>query len=307
MSTIGPDAQQIIDRLAAHTWQRQRIDRSAVEVAITQHLTELGLPPQPFRWFANAQDGLAAARSAAESAARSAAESAARSAAWSAARSAAESAAESAAWLAARSAAKINALSRFNHPAQAKLVVIWLPMIDAFEAGLWLYWITPSEVICIEQPSLCIVGNRLHCENGPAVFWPNGESYYFWRGIQVPGKWIEDRANLDPAEVIRASNVEQRAAGAAICGWPKMLSVLKEKVVDTHPNPEVGSLIELSLPGLEQPGRFLKAQCPRNGTICEGVPYVSDIDGLPIESAIAAQAWRLGDAAAEFQISPKRT
>ena len=86
-----------------------------------------------------------------------------------------------------------------------------------------------------------------------------------------------------------------------------MLSVLKEKVIDAHPNKEVGSLIELTLPGLDNPGRFLKAQCPRNGTICEGVPYISDIDGLPIETAVAAQAWRLGDPASEFQISPKRT
>lgn len=46
---------------------------------------------------------------------------------------------------------------------------------------------------------------------------------------------------------------------------------------------------------------------PRNGLICEGVPHVSDIDGLPIETAIAAQAWRIGDPASEFEIPPVRT
>jgi hypothetical protein len=148
---------------------------------------------------------------------------------------------------------------------------------------------------------------RLHSETGMAMQFRDGYGFYAWHGVRVPAKWIEDRANLDPNEVIKVSNVEQRAAGAAICGWQKMLSVLKQRVIDRHPNPEIGSLIELSLPGLDRPGRFLKAQCPRNGMICEGVPYVSDIDGLPIETAIAAQAWRLGDAAAEFQISPKRT
>jgi hypothetical protein len=180
-------------------------------------------------------------------------------------------------------------------------------MIDAFDAGLWLYWITPTEVICVEQPCLHISDNRLHRADGPAVHWPAGEAYYFWRGTRVPNHWIEDRANLDPNEVIRVVNVEQRVAGAVICGWPKMLSVLKEKVINQHPKSEIGSLIELTLPGLENPGRFLKAMCPRNGLIVEGVPYVSDIDNSPIETAIAAQAWRLGDAAAEFQISPKRT
>lgn len=100
MNIINPDAQRIIDSLAAHQWKRCNIDRSAIESAITQHLTELGLPPQPFVWCEKARDGYAAA--------------------------------ESAAW----SAAETNALAAFNHPAQAKLAAIWLPMEKAFRNGL---------------------------------------------------------------------------------------------------------------------------------------------------------------------------
>ena len=150
-------------------------------------------------------------------------------------------------------------------------------------------------------------GNRPHCEDGPSHRWRDGWALYHWHGVKVPAHWIEDHANLDPREVIKAANVEQRAAGAAICGWPKMLSVLKAKTIDAHESSEIGSLIELTLPGLDQPGRFLKAYCPRNGLIVEGVPRVSDIDGLPIETAIAAQAWRIGDPSSEFQPSPRRT
>jgi hypothetical protein len=149
--------------------------------------------------------------------------------------------------------------------------------------------------------------NRPHCETGPSHKWRDGWSLYHWHGVKVPAHWIEDRGNLDPSEIIRAENVEQRAAGAAIVGWPKMLGVLKAKTIDKHENPEIGELIELRLPGLDEPGLFLKAECPRNGLICEGVPRVSDIDGLPIKTAIAAQAWRLGDPASEFQIPPRRT
>jgi hypothetical protein len=122
-----------------------------------------------------------------------------------------------------------------------------------------------------------------------------------------------DRSNLDPNEVIKAKNVEQRAAGAAICGWPKMLSVLKSKTIDVHrngdgsPNEDVGELIELTLPGLLEPGLFLKAKCPRNGIIVEGVPRVSDIDGLPITTALAAQAWRVGDPLSEYIHPETRT
>lgn len=149
--------------------------------------------------------------------------------------------------------------------------------------------------------------NRPHCENGPSHRWRDGWSLYHWHGTKVPAHWIEDRENLDPNEVIKADNVEQRAAGAAICGWPKMLSVLKAKVIDDSGNDDIGQLIELKLPGLMEPGRFLKAKCPRNGIIVEGVPNVSDIDGLPINTALAAQAWRIGDPQSEYQHPPKRT
>jgi hypothetical protein len=60
-------------------------------------------------------------------------------------------------------------------------------------------------------------------------------------------------------------------------------------------------LIELKLPGLPEPGRFLRAYCPRNGLICEGVPRVSDIDGMPINTVKAAQAWSFGMAETEFE------
>ena len=149
--------------------------------------------------------------------------------------------------------------------------------------------------------------NRPHCETGPSHRWRDGWSLYHWHGTAVPAHWIEDRANLDPAEVIRAENVEQRAAGAAIVGWPKMLSVLKQKVINDSGSEDIGALIELTLPGLDEPGRFLKARCPRNGLIVEGVPRISDIDGLPIDTALAAQAWRIGDPQSEYQHPPRRT
>jgi hypothetical protein len=84
-----------------------------------------------------------------------------------------------------------------------------------------------------------------------------------------------------------------------------MLSVLKAKVIDDSGSDDIGQLIELTLPGLKTPGRFLKARCPRNGIICEGVPRVSDIDNLPINTALHAQAWRIGDPLSEY-IHPNR-
>ena len=149
--------------------------------------------------------------------------------------------------------------------------------------------------------------NRPHCENGPSHRWRDGWALYHWHGVRVPAHWIEQRLVLDPSEVLSVSNVEQRAAGAAIIGWPKMIKRLERKIIDGDPGTDIGALIELTLPGLQEPGRFLQAVCPRNGTIIEGVPRISDIDGLPINTVISAQAWRDGLPASEYQHPLYRT
>lgn len=79
-----------------------------------------------------------------------------------------------------------------------------------------------------------------------------------------------------------------------------MLSVLDSKTIDHDPDPSHGDLIELRLPGLDQPGRFLKAECPRNGTIVEGVPG-------NIKTVLEAQAWRVGLHPTEFSYPAVRT
>ena len=172
----------------------------------------------------------------------------------------------------------------------------------------WTWW--HENVLAIsDRPSVLHrdENNRLHCETGPAIAYRDGWSIYYWHGVSVPAEWIEKRATLDPAEVLKSENVEQRAAGAAIIGWPKMVSRLKRKVIDGDPDTDMGALIELTLPGLREPGRFLQAICVRNGTIVEGIPRVSDIDGKPIETALAAQAWRVGDPQSEYEHPPTRS
>jgi hypothetical protein len=168
----------------------------------------------------------------------------------------------------------------------------------------------PDFCMISDRPEVLTVDdqNRPHNDTGPFCRWRDGSALYSWHGARVPARWIEDRANLAPAEVLAHDNVEIRAAGAAIVGWPKMLSALDAKVIDDSGSDDVGQLIELTLPGLDKPGRFLKAVCPRNPPfICEGVPYVSDVDGKPIDTALAAQAWRVGLTQSEYRHPEVRT
>ena len=182
--------------------------------------------------------------------------------------------------------------------------------------GLWELcqscgWILPFENVCFasERHDVCKLDGRgvIHCEDGPAIHYRDGFSVHAWHGTRVPAHWIEDKASLRASEVLAARNVEVRMAGCQILGWAKVADQLDRRIIDGDPATDIGALVELTLPGLPEPGRFLMAQCPRNGTICEGVPRVSDIDGAPIETAIAAQAWRDALPASEYQHPPLRT
>jgi hypothetical protein len=142
--------------------------------------------------------------------------------------------------------------------------------------------------------------NQPHCEDGPFCAWRDGSELYSWHGTRIPARWVRERATINPTEILKTVDVEQRAAGAACIGWPRMLEALDYKIIDADPDPSHGELIELRLEGLPQPGRFLKAECPRNGTIVEGVPY-------EIASVLAAQAWRVGLEPHEFAYPSIRT
>jgi len=164
------------------------------------------------------------------------------------------------------------------------------------------WWPYENIVVASEKP-LSIRWDdqrRLHCEDGPAVAYSDGYGLFAWHGTRLPAKWVLERETIDPSEILREQNVETRAAAAACVGWPRMLSALDYKVIDSDPDPSHGELIDLALPGLPEPGRFLKAKCPRNGLICEGVPR-------NIKTVLAAQAWRVGLEPHEFSYPEIRT
>jgi hypothetical protein len=53
-------------------------------------------------------------------------------------------------------------------------------MAEAFAGGLFLYWVTCREVVCVPQPVLHIAARRLY-----RVAWPTGERYWFQGGIKL--------------------------------------------------------------------------------------------------------------------------
>jgi hypothetical protein len=53
-------------------------------------------------------------------------------------------------------------------------------------------------------------GERLHCADGPAVHWPNGAAYYFWRGVQVPADIVLRPDRITVPRIDGEVNVEIR-------------------------------------------------------------------------------------------------
>lgn len=162
--------------------------------------------------------------------------------------------------------------------------------------------------IIVDRPKILTIdeNNCPHNEFGPYCQWRDGSALYAWHDVQIPASWIESKDTLTAQEVLSVTNVEQRAVGVAIIGWPKILKELNAEVIDDSGIPEVGSLLSVKLPDISTPCLFLKATCPRNGEIMEGVPHIDDF-GVPIETAIHAQAWRVGLHESEYRVPEVRT
>jgi hypothetical protein len=64
---------------------------------------------------------------------------------------------------------------------------------------------------------------RLHSIDTPAVQWRNGDSHYFFKGLEVPESWIEQKVTLQ--DIKNADNVELRRIAIELYGY-------KEYVID---------------------------------------------------------------------------
>jgi hypothetical protein len=232
---IGTEARSIVERLERVSRGEFRVDPLAAEQALAQHFRALGLEPLPVRWVTDAEAAYLAVFDKARGAAE-AARSAAESAAWSAARSAARSAAPS----------SEKALS--SRAELDKAIGIWLPFVDAVEAGLWLFFPTADEVIAVARPAMQVVDDDLHCEDGPAVAWPGGARYWFWRGVQVPQKVVEAPESLTAAEINEEQNVEVRRVMQERFGYDRYLKDSNAKLLQTD---DFGALWWYDNPGDE--------------------------------------------------------
>jgi hypothetical protein len=117
----------------------------------------------------------------------------------------------------------LGCLATFDHPAMRRWAEIWAPLIDAFVAGLGLYWIAPSKIICVPVPAIHVdETGRLHRDDGPAVEWP-GEKWYYSRGTVIPARFVEKRDEITVGEIKKQYNAELRRILCELYGWERFL------------------------------------------------------------------------------------
>jgi hypothetical protein len=169
------------------------------------------------------------------------------------------------------------------------------PILERFEIDValvkscgWVWW--HENVLAIsDRPEFIRRDdqNRLHCENGPAIRYRDGWSLYSWHGTTIPENWIEDRKSLTPVIALKEANIERRRAACEILGWSNILAALNAKTIDRDGDPEIGELVQVSLPDLSTPAKFLRVRCGTGREFAIGIPP-------HINKALDAQAWMIG-------------
>jgi len=133
-------------------------------------------------------------------------------------------------------------------------------------------WFSSDVCALAEKPRCFNVDNeRLHCPTGPSIAWADGLELYHWRDTQVPKEWIMDRKSIPITAALTERNLELRNAAAQLIGWDRVLAEVGARVIDTDPNPEIGTLLECDLPDAPK-SRFLQVRCATGRTFVLAVP-----------------------------------
>ena len=149
-------------------------------------------------------------------------------------------------------------------------------------------WVMPYTQICFvsERPQHLELDDseRLHCETGPAMIYPDGFMVHAWHGTVIPEKWIEDKPTA--SEALYWRNTEQRRAACEMLGWEAILSELDCVSLDKDKDPEIGELVSVNIPHQGE-DKFLRVTCGTGRNFALPVPP-------EMTTARQANAWTWG-------------
>jgi len=143
-----------------------------------------------------------------------------------------------------------------------KTATTWGPLLPAWEAGLWMYFIATDSVVLVPRPSLRVQNRRLHCDTGPAISWPTPKAarFFAWKGILgIPWHAIEAPGLITVEDILNERNQEIRHVLAERYGVPRFLSEAHAELLHQD---RFGTLYRVNFP-LDEPLVMVKVV---NGT-----------------------------------------
>lgn len=163
------------------------------------------------------------------------------------------------------------------------------------ECGWWLAF----DDVCyvMDRPAELKLDDtgRLHCDHAPAIRYRDDWGVYSWHGIGFPEEWLGE-FGLTPGIALRQENIERRRVACEILGWDSILHELGARTVDRDPNPQIGTLLAVVIPGdrwSRFEDMFLRVQCGTGRTFALPVPP-------DMRTARQANAWTYGLAANDY-------
>jgi hypothetical protein len=138
-------------------------------------------------------------------------------------------------------------------------------------------WVLPYKNICFvsERHNTCkLKDGVLHCEDGPAISYPDKFSVWSMNGVPVTKEIVETPADkLDPRLILTEKNAEVRREIVRKIGIERICQKLETKTIDKKGDYE---LLMLPIPEMKTEAKYLKMKNPSiDAYHMEGVP--SDI------------------------------
>lgn len=147
---------------------------------------------------------------------------------------------------------------------QAPVRMLFWPMVLAYEAGLFAYYVMQDEIIAVPrpvQPELYHPG--LMNSNSPVIEWPGpqGTSFWMYKGLLMDGQALFKPETLSVHEILRERNVEIRRVMIERYGAERFIEQGYGKLLDAS---DYGKLYQLYLSSGE-PWTMVEVACPSTG------------------------------------------
>lgn len=144
------------------------------------------------------------------------------------------------------------------------------PLTGIMEMSEVCGWWAPYQNACIFQDRHNALHlneeGQLHCENGPAVAYPDGFEVYALNGVRMTKENVMTPAEkMDPKKIVKETNAEIRRELVRKIGMERFIQEVGAKVLDRTED-GMYELIQVKLDRDMEPGIFLKMINPSIGT-----------------------------------------